>query len=101
MNDYKGWANYATWRVCEDLFYNYIDNGDAPWHFDLDQESNDLGIDLKKYAQDRVDNGDAHGPYSLAVDYALAFLNEVDFRQIAKHVIDNHQQGEEKGAADH
>lgn len=82
MNDqkYNGWTNYATWRANLEIF-----DGVA-W---LDQFDN--GIDLydaaeilNGYAVDLIIESSEPG---LARDYALAFLQEVDWREIAQHMI--------------
>jgi len=81
---YNGWTNYATWRVnlevCDGL------NGEG---FDLDQDAYDLGQDLKNYAQELIDMSvsDPNAP-NLAHDYAMAFLQDVNWEEIAKHMIE-------------
>lgn len=81
---YNGWTNYATWRVMLEMF----DGIDTAEYFDLNQEAYDLGIDLKSYAIEMVEQSvnDPRAP-SLALDYAFAFLNEVNWWEIAKHLI--------------
>jgi hypothetical protein len=87
MSDYNGWKNYETWRVNLEIF----DGFDLSECFNLEQEPYDLGFDLKEHAESLIDDGSTKG---LALDYALAFLHAVDFRQIAKHLIDNHQENQ-------
>ena len=76
---YNGWTNYATWRVNLEIFDGMDGVG-----FDLDQEPYDLGHDLKSYAEELIDATSQEG---LARDYALAFLNDVNWREIAQHMI--------------
>lgn len=82
-NTYNGWTNYATWRVNLEIF----DGLEYAEMFDLDQEAYDLGKDLESYAQDIITMSvsDPNAP-SLAVDYALAFLHNVNWYEIAKHM---------------
>lgn len=82
MQDTKhnGWTNYATWRVNLEIFDGM--NGED---FDLGQEPYDLGHDLKAYAEDLIDSSSQEG---LARDYALAFLNDVNWHEIAKNLIE-------------
>ncbi|HCB50650.1 MAG TPA: hypothetical protein DEP47_14315 [Chloroflexi bacterium] len=59
---------------------------DTAEYFDMDQDAYDLGQDLKFHAIEIIESGcDASG---LALDYALAFLDEVNWREIAEHMID-------------
>lgn len=80
--NYNGWTNYATWRVNLEIF-----DGQDPEGFDLDQDAYDLGKDLKAYAEELIIETSSEG---LARDYALAFLSEVNWTEIAEHVIDDY-----------
>lgn len=91
-NTYNGWTNNATWRVHLEMFdgfdvREYMD-GDLPDVYGLAEW-------LKEYADDCVSN---YGQQScnLAVDYARAFLADVNWREIAEHILDQIQ--EEEGA---
>ena len=77
---YNGWTNYATWRVNLEIF----DGIDAD-AFDLTQEPWHLGLHLRAYAEELIE---ASGSEGLARDYALAFLSDVNWREIASHLID-------------
>jgi hypothetical protein len=83
---YNGWTNYSTWRVNLEIF----DNFDPFDNFPDDQANMDtwLADSLKDYAQTLIfEAGGGNG--NIAVDYALAFLNDVDWREIAKHMMIN------------
>lgn len=92
QNTYNGWTNNATWRVHLEMFdgldvREYMD-GDLPDVYGLAEW-------LKEYADDCVSNyGRESG--NLAVDYARAFLSDVNWREIAEHLLDVIQ--EEEGA---
>jgi len=77
-NTYNGWTNYATWRVNLEVFDDL--NADV---FDLDQEAYDLGKDLQEYLESFIEE---NTPEGLARDYALAFLHNVNWYEIAKHM---------------
>jgi hypothetical protein len=79
---YNGWTNYATWRVNLEIF-----DGMAAEDFDFGQEAYDLGLDLEAYAEDLIEQTTQEG---LGRDYALAFLSDVNWREIAKHLIEEH-----------
>jgi hypothetical protein len=81
-NRYNGWTNYATWRVNLELF-------DA---IDSRYLTDEVGIadtyTLSKRLQEFAENVISDSGEGLAVDYARAFLAEVNFYEIAQHLID-------------
>ena len=76
---YNGWTNYATWRVNLEVF----DGMDAD-SFDLSQQDYALADDLKEYVESYIDESTPDG---IAKDYAMAFLDDVNWREIAEHMI--------------
>lgn len=82
---YNGWTNYATWRVNLELI-----DGIDPWEdLNLGADSYALGQALKAHCEEIVSDG-AEG---LALDYALAFLSDVNFREIADHMMESFGRG--------
>jgi len=88
MNDsdsrYNGWTNYATWRVNLEMF----DDADTAEYFDVANvsDASTLAATLKEHAESvMTDFGDNEG---LAIDYALAFLSDVNWYEIAEHMLD-------------
>lgn len=83
MNDtkYNGWTNYSTWRVNLEIFDgNSLDTW-LGYH-----NACDLGKALQEYVEGLIyDSGGANG--TLAVDYALAFLSDVNWHEIAEHIM--------------
>jgi hypothetical protein len=79
---YNGWTNYATWRVNLEIFDGF-DLHDAGLHR-LDVY--DLSQTLKDYADEILTDNGASG---LALDYARAFMSEVNWREIAEAVIES------------
>ena len=85
-NRYNGWTNYATWRVNLEMFDGY----DLREPFPDDEAMRDfltlhnVAEWAKTYAEEVISQ-DARG---LAVDYALAFLADVNWHEIAEHLID-------------
>lgn len=89
MSTYNGWTNYATWRVNLEMF-DQLELGDF-WGFeDIGPEDvnddllYDLSSALKEYAEEIISE-EGNG---LAVSYALAFISDVNWREIAKHMLD-------------
>jgi hypothetical protein len=86
---HNGWTNYATWRINLEIFDNvdfeywkdYIENTRGESH------AYDLGQHLETYVDEKLvcecDN-------NLVTDYAQAFVNDVNWRQIAQHIIDDY-----------
>lgn len=74
---YNGWTNYATWRVNLEIF-----DGGPDW-FNFDQDAYDLGHDLNQYVVDLIEESTEPG---IARDYAFAFLSDVNWYEIAKHL---------------
>jgi hypothetical protein len=75
-NTYNGWTNYATWRVNLEVF-----DGVA-WleRFDDGLSIYDASFLLKEYAEEFIYETSTEG---LARDYALAFLSDVNWYEIA------------------
>lgn len=84
-NTYNGWHNYATWRINLEIF----DNFDIS---DYHKSPYELSYQLKDYI-DEILFIDI--PDGLAKDYAYAFIQEVNFYEIAQHLIDAYIEEEE------
>ena len=83
-NTYNGWTNYATWRVNLEIF----DGLNLASDNDLDVY--DLGQTLRDFANDTI-VGDETG---LAYDYAMAFLSDVNWNEIAAHMVKDYRAAE-------
>jgi hypothetical protein len=81
---YNGWTNYETWRVRLEMF-----DGDFASENELD--AYDLGQSLREMALETVE-AQASG---IALDYAEAFLAQVNWYEIAAHMIDDYRPPEE------
>ena len=84
---YNGWTNYATWRVNLEIF----DGFDPREHFtDASNDEawiDDLAENLKVYADDYIIYNNESSTNSLMADYARAFLSDVNWHEIAQHMI--------------
>ena len=71
MNDttHNGWTNYATWRVNLEFF----DDGAGEYYQDAQSCRDYVESVIEEQAQ------------GIALDYALAFISEVNWYEIAKH----------------
>jgi len=77
MNDktYNGWTNYATWRINLEVF----DGGN--W----DRYQAD---DLRQFVEDHIHETSS----GIARDYALAFIQDVNWTEIAAHLVDEDEE---------
>ena len=82
---YNGWTNYATWRVNLEMF----DGQPAEW-IDADTDAHDLGQSLRDTALEYM----AEQASGLALDYAEAFLADVNWYEIAEHMLEDVRQAE-------
>ena len=80
--EYNGWTNYATWRVNLELF----DGADHASDNDLD--AYDLGQTLREMAIELM----METASGLALDYAEAFLSDVNWYEIARHQIEAYRE---------
>jgi hypothetical protein len=80
---YNGWTNYATWRVRLEMF-------DYDGASDNDLDAYDLADSLRESALSWMDE-QASG---LALDYARAFLDDVNWREIAASMIEAYREEE-------
>lgn len=82
---YNGWTNYATWRVNLEMF-DAVDHAS-----DNACDAYDLGQMFREMTLEFIHEG-ATG---MALDYALAFLDNVNWYEIAEHQIDAYRAKEE------
>ena len=80
---YNGWTNYATWRVNLEYFDGI---GIDPNGMELHDIASDLKEQLEAHLAEEV-NGNVQ---SLAFSYAMAFVAEVNFYEIAERLIEYH-----------
>jgi hypothetical protein len=85
---YNGWTNYATWRVNLEIFDG----------IDLEYFTDEIGTGdvyaLSKRLEEFADNViSVDGTTDcFAVDYARAFLADVNWYEIAEHLVDAYRE---------
>jgi len=84
---YNGWTNYATWRVNLEIF----DGFEPDKYYSAFDPTNvaNLAGSLQEYAEEVIFDC-AEVPNGLARDYAMAFLSDVNWYEIADHMITNY-----------
>ncbi len=74
---FNGWTNYATWRVNLEMLDGFDTEGFP--------DPSDLADTLKSYVEDYIDLSASDG---IAKDYALAFVSDVNYYEIAQHLLE-------------
>ena len=80
---YNGWTNYATWRIALEWFDNYNP-------FEDEKDPYELSKMLQEYLEDNLMldiNMDLDINRSMCMDYAMAFISDVNWYEIAEHLI--------------
>jgi hypothetical protein len=85
INDkkYNGWTNYATWRIKLEMF----DDSSKELYGQF-KDAYDLSENLKEVANDLITDYGSNED-SLAVSYARAFLQDVNFYEIAESILED------------
>ena len=92
MSRYNGWANYETWRVNLEIFDGMTARDLTGLHV---PPISDIKESAKEYARQLIEDT---SPEGLARDYALAFLDAVEWWEIANRLAaDLEESNEEEG----
>ena len=83
---YNGWANYATWRINLEIL-DGLDIEDITGVDDKEIGAYDLGNAIAQYVED-VLFGHGECQFPLIESYARAFLDDVNYQEIAQHFLD-------------
>ena len=86
---YNGWSNYETWRINLEIF----DGVTLEDMNTVEVDPYNLKDYLQEYAEEIVFLDSHIGgktPSSLMEDYARAFLLDVNWYEIAEHMINDH-----------
>jgi hypothetical protein len=93
---YNGWTNYETWRVNLEVF-DGLELSDVTYRADnSDADTYEVSNFCKEYADEVV----LHGSSGLVHDYASAFLSEVNFYEIAEHMVQAYNEENEEDESD-
>jgi hypothetical protein len=93
-NEYNGWTNYQTWRINLEVVDGMtLDTLGFDLHeVDTDEVADveSLAEAIESYVEEIVTNG---VPDGLALNLAQSFLSEVDWMEIAEHIISDAREG--------
>ena len=81
-NKYNGWTNYATWRINLEIFDGY------------DPEGQELDPDSVKDMAEEIILMDVDAT-SLVGSYAMAFISDVNWTELAEHLNEELKEGNE------
>jgi len=77
QTNYNGWTNYATWRIALEWFDCYNP-------FKGENDAYQLSKQLSEYVEESLSLDCTN---SMALDYALSFISEVNWYEIAENLI--------------
>ena len=88
MATYNGWTNYATWRVNLEIF-----DGQSPRDIigRRPHDFSELADALKEQAIELMEQSGK----GLVLDYAMAFLSDVNWQEIAKNMMADYSDEDE------
>ena len=88
-NDYNGWTNYATWRINLEMLDGFEADSNMPV-----EDISDMANYLQDYCGTLVEESSPHG--GLAKDYAFAFLGDVNWYEIAEHIVEDYKSNQDE-----
>ena len=88
MDTYNGWSNYATWRISLEM----LDGFEADWNMPVEDIS-DMADYLQEYCISLIEESTPDG---LAKDYAFAFMSDINWREIAEHIIEDYKSNQDE-----
>ena len=86
-NDYNGWTNYATWRINLEMLDGFEAESDMPVG-----DISDMADYLKEYCESFIDET----PDGLAKSYAYAFMSDVNWYEIAEHIVEDYKSNQDE-----
>ena len=91
---YNGWTNYATWRINLEVFDDHYSL--AEQYKDIESVY-DLSTSLEEYINEILEQDIPEcNKNSLTLNYAMAFVSEVNFYEIAEHIWEEIQKNAKK-----
>lgn len=88
---YNGWTNYATWRISLELFNDFEFEQSTIEEY-LSEIDNLGAYYFSEYLQDLAEEwSTCNCENEIAKDYCLAFLAQVNYREIAEHILNDYK----------
>ena len=93
METYNGWTNYATWRISLEFdFCSMFNSLREIEDFAGSSDAYDLSRALENYTEEALEQSGS----GLCLDYARAFVSDVDFYEIAESVLIDYEEETEE-----
>ena len=87
MDTYNGWSNYATWRIDLEMLDGFEADSNMP------EDISDMADYLQEYCISLIEESTPDG---LAKDYAFAFMSDINWREIAEHIIEDYKSNQDE-----
>lgn len=88
---YNGWTNYETWRINLEILDDYPESSpETIEEFAEKDDAHGLSEVLEECVDDVLTNYGQTKEDDLCLSYARAFVQEVNFYEIAQHMIDDY-----------
>ena len=84
--EHNGWTNYATWRVNLEMF-------DTDDNWDITEKTNPFELS-QRLKESVICFVDETCELAITRGWAIAFLDEVNFYEIAEKLIENHKESQ-------
>jgi hypothetical protein len=81
MEKYNGWTNYSTWRINLEIVDGMKPSDFVGYDCPVVSELKDA---IKEYVESAIEDSTTPG---IGRDYALAFVSDANFWEIADHLI--------------
>lgn len=94
---YNGWTNYATWRVQLELVDDYVQGmfgADEDWLKEQrEMSTSDMADCIEDYVTEVLENDTNDEVGSIVLSYAMAFIDNVNWYELAEHALETLNQG--------
>ena len=80
---YNGWTNYSTWRIALEWFDGLSCYDLTGYDLEEIESTSDLAELIQSYVEQYIENEDGS---QLTKSYAMAFLDDVNWYEIAEHL---------------
>jgi len=91
---YNGWTNYATWRISLEVFDDHYSLAEQ---YENAGSVYDLSTSLEEYMEEILEQDIPEcNKNSLTLSYAMAFISEVNFYEIAEHIWEQIQENKKE-----
>ena len=90
---YNGWTNYATWRINLEMIDSdyWMDTIEAEFDEEELQDKDEVVYKLSRELQRDIEEYLEEQGQEVTLDYALAFVSDVNWYEIAEHIYNDYK----------